>query len=119
MSLTEAKRHPLADRMPEGLLESIVRHLNPQRVILFGSQVRGTTHVDSDWDLLLILDDDVEPEQVNWRVTGKIRREISGAAVDLIPFRESTFRERVDIVGSLPWIAATEGVIVYDRDKAA
>jgi uncharacterized protein len=117
MSLTDARTHPMADRLPAGLLRNIIAHLNPRRVIVFGSQATGTTHRDSDWDLLISVDDDTPAERVNWRVMGEVRRGISGA-VDIIPCRESTFRERVDVVGSLPWIAATEGVIVYDREQA-
>jgi len=38
-----------------------IRHLKRQlipdeKLILFGSQARGDTHSDSDWDLLLLLD---------------------------------------------------------------
>ena len=118
MSLTAANKESVAQRLPAGLLRNIVEHLNPRRIILFGSQARGTTRPDSDWDLLVVVDDNTRPEQLNWRVMGEVRRGISGA-VDLIPFRESTFRERVGIVGSLPWIAASEGLTVYDRSKVA
>jgi predicted nucleotidyltransferase len=114
MSLTETKRHPLADRMPAGLLERIVAVLNPQRVIVFGSQATGQTHKDSDWDLLIVVDDDTPSDRINWRGIHEVREGIRGA-IDLIPCRESTFRDRVDIVGSLPWIAAKEGIVVYDR----
>jgi predicted nucleotidyltransferase len=117
MSLTDAIDRPSADRLPAGLLENIIKHLNPQRVILFGSQATGKTHKDSDWDLLVIVDDNTRPEQVGWRVMGEIRQGISGA-VDIVPFRESTFRDRAGTIGSLPWIAATEGMIVYDRSNA-
>ena len=35
------------------------RQLLPnEKVILFGSQVRGDTHEDSDWDLLVIVNSD-------------------------------------------------------------
>lgn len=118
MSLTDERTKSLADRLPAGLLDSIVRHLNPKQIIVFGSQARGTAHAESDWDLLLVLDDETRPEQVNWEVMGKVRLGISGP-VDFVTFRESTFRERVDIVGSLPWIAASQGTVVYERSKAA
>ena len=103
--------------LPAGLMPNIVRHINPRRVILFGSRAKGTARHGSDYDLLLIVDDDTPPERVDWRVMSEVRRGISGA-VDILPFRESTFRKRVGIVGSLPWLAATEGVIVYERQRA-
>ena len=108
----------IASQLPAGLLDNIVANINPKRVILFGSRARGAVHKDSDWDLLIIVDDETTQEQVNWRVMGKVRRGIRGA-VDLIPFRETTFRDRQNTKGSLPWIAATEGMVVYERADAA
>jgi predicted nucleotidyltransferase len=118
MSLTDARTSPLADRLPAGLLPSIIARLNPRRVIVFGSQATGTVHRDSDWDLLIVVDDDVPAENIDWRAIYEVRRGIA-AAIDLIPCRESTFRERQSVVGSLPWMVATEGVVVYERPDQA
>jgi uncharacterized protein len=118
MSLTDARTHPMADRLPAGLLRNIIAHLDPRRVIVFGSQATGAIHRDSDWDLLIIVDDDTPAERVNWRAMYEVRRGIN-AAIDLIPCRESTFRERVDVIGTLPWIVASEGVVVYERADRA
>ena len=117
MSLTDTP-NPIIDQLPKGLLDNIVSHLNPQKVILFGSRVNGESGPDSDWDLMIVVDDSTTQKDVNWRIMGNIRRGIRGA-VDLIPVRESTFRDRSEIIGSLPSIAAREGVVVYDRTKAS
>jgi predicted nucleotidyltransferase len=114
MSTADERTNVLADRLPAGLLDRIVAHLNPRRVIVFGSQATGTTHRDSDWDLLIVVDDDTPAERIHWRAMHEARRGID-AAIDLIPCRESTFRERIDVTGSLPWIVANEGVVVYER----
>ena len=114
MSMTQEQRDSLADRLPAGLLDRIVAHLNPRRVIVFGSQASGNTHEDSDWDLLVVVDDDIPAERIGWRGIHEARKGVR-AAIDLIPCRESTFLDRKDIVGSLPWIAANEGVVVYER----
>jgi predicted nucleotidyltransferase len=118
MSLTDTNTKTVADRLPVGLLERIVAHLNPIKVIVFGSQATGNTHRDSDWDLLIVVDDDIPTERINWRGIHEARKGIRGA-IDLIPCRESTFLDRKDIVGSLPWTALNEGVAVYERSKAA
>jgi predicted nucleotidyltransferase len=114
---TPERKHGMP-RVPEELLRRVVARLNPTRVILFGSHARGDPGPDSDWDLLVVVDDDVPTDRVNWRALHEARRGFVGA-VDLIPCRESVFRDRIDIVGSLPWIAATEGVVVYERGDAA
>ncbi len=111
-------RPPEGVRVPEELLRRVVARLDPRRVILFGSHARGDAAPESDWDLLIVLDDDAPAERLDWRALHEARRGFRGA-VDLIPCRDSDFRERVDVVGSLSWIAATEGVVVYERADAA
>lgn len=105
-------------RVPEALLRRVVARLEPRRVILLGSQARGDARPESDWDLLIVLDDNAPLERLGWRALHEARRGFRGA-VDLIPCRDSDFRDRVDVVGSLPWIAVTEGLVVYERGEAA
>ena len=113
-SLTRSKQ--LTAALPEGLLQRVVAHIDPIRIFVFGSRARGLTHPDSDWDLLLVVDDDIAPERIDWRGLHEARRGIDGA-IDLIPCRESKYLRREKIIGSLPWIAASEGVLVYERQK--
>ena len=115
MSLAEAPAD-FVKQLPEGLLERVIAHLNPQKVILFGSRATGKTHQDSDWDLLVVVDDDLPKERLHWKAVYEARKGIR-AAIDLIPCRYSTFHNDLDVIGSLPWIAATDGVVVYDRSK--
>lgn len=117
MSLTDERIDSIVGQLPKGLLDRIVTHLDPQRVIVFGSRATGEIHSDSDWDLLIVVDDDIPPERLNWRAIHEVRSGIRGA-IDLIPCRASTFEERVETIGSLPWIAANKGVVVYERTSA-
>lgn len=112
------ERRPEGLHVPEDLLRRVVARLDPRRVLLFGSHARDDATPESDWDLLIVLDDDAPAERLDWRALHEARRGFRGA-VDLIPCRDSDFRERVDVVGSLAWIAATEGVVVYERADAA
>jgi predicted nucleotidyltransferase len=100
--------------LPKELLQRVVDHMDPVRVFVFGSRAQGKVHEDSDWDLLVVVDDDIPPERIGWRAVHEARRGID-AAIDLIPFRESNYRKREKIIGSLPWIVASEGVMVYER----
>jgi predicted nucleotidyltransferase len=118
MSITDVRPGTVASQLPTGLLDNIIRLINPRRVILFGSRARGDARENSDWDVMIVVDDDTRQEQVNWQVMGEVRRGVR-AALELIPFRESTFRERQNVEGSLPWRAATEGLVVYERAESA
>jgi len=104
--------------VPGELLHRVIARLNPRRVILIGSRARGEADSDSDWDLIVVVDDDVADERIGWRALDEARRGFAGA-VDLLPCREAAFRRRAGVVGSLPWIAATHGVVVYQRGDTA
>jgi hypothetical protein len=39
-------------------------------------------------------------------------------AVDVVPFRRSAFMAATDEVGSLPWVIAREGRVVWQREAA-
>ncbi len=100
--------------VPAALLDPVVAYFNPKRVILYGSQARGGAGPDSDYDLLVILDDDAPPDKLTLRAGFESRRGYCEPA-DIVPCREATFRRRARIVGTLSHLAATEGVVVYER----
>ncbi len=100
--------------VPPELLDPVVAYFQPRRVILFGSAARGEAGPDSDIDLLVVLDDDAPKEKLTYRAGMKARRPYKNPA-DVIPCREDTYRRFSRIVGTLPYVARTEGVVVYER----
>jgi predicted nucleotidyltransferase len=100
--------------LPPALIEAVVAYFNPRRVIVFGSHARGDAGPDSDYDLLVVLDEDVSPAMLRLEAGYEARRDYRHP-VDVVPCRESTFRRRARIRGTLCHIAATEGVVVYER----
>jgi predicted nucleotidyltransferase len=102
------------DLVPPELLERVVRYFDPEAVILFGSHARGDAGPDSDYDLLVVLPDDAPPEKRTLRAGFEAARAFPMAA-DVVPCRRSWFLDRREVVNSLPWIASTEGVVVYER----
>ncbi|MBK8906696.1 MAG: nucleotidyltransferase domain-containing protein [Rhodospirillales bacterium] len=100
--------------VPEALLRSVVAFFDPQRVILFGSRARGDDGGDSDYDLLVVVDDDVPRETLKLESGYHAALPFAGAA-DVIPCRASTFARRRKIVGTLCNTASHEGIVVYER----
>lgn len=105
-------------KVPADLLRSVVEHFNPRRVILFGSRARGGARKDSDHDLLVIVDDDIPTEKLHWRSLHEARRRYR-KAVDIVPYRQSTYDDQAGVVGTLPHMAEAEGVVVFDRARRA
>jgi predicted nucleotidyltransferase len=100
--------------VPSELLRSVVGYFQPQRVVLFGSRARGEVGPDSDIDLLVILDDEAPREMLSWRAVNAARRGYK-RAVDIVPWRRAAYEAAKDVVGSLPWTAEREGLVVYER----
>jgi uncharacterized protein len=102
-----------ADRIvPPALLRDVVRYFRPVRVVLFGSGGRGEAGADSDLDLAVILPDDAAAALLHWRAANEARRG-HALAVDILPFKLSLFTAAAQHVGSLPWIIATEGQVIW------
>jgi hypothetical protein len=100
--------------VPPELLEKVVAHFAPQRVILFGSTARGEAGPDSDIDLLVVVDDDTPSEVLGTRSVYEARRGYHGAA-DILPCRASVLAARACAKGSFADIVLREGVTVYER----
>jgi len=58
------------------LIDEIKVRLNPDSIWLFGSRARGDNRPDSDWDILVALPDDAEPELLDPLVGWTIQNEV-------------------------------------------
>lgn len=101
-------------RVPRELLDKVVAYFDPRRVVLFGSSARGEAGPDSDIDLLVILDDDAPAEHLTLKSGWEARRGYNHPA-DVIPVRESVYRRRARIAGTLAYEAEIDGIAVYER----
>jgi len=95
------------------VLDIIVDVIGPDRIYLFGSQARGDQNPDSDYDLLVVVSDDIaDCRKHSRRVYEKLWK--TGIAADVILFTRSRFDSRRHIAASLPATVLREGRIVYD-----
>ena len=100
--------------IPPELLDGIVAHFRPQRMILFGSAARREAGPESDIDLLVVVDDDTPPEAFSAKSIYQARSSYHGA-VDILPCRASVLASRARAKGSFADIVLREGVTVYER----
>lgn len=112
---TERQR-PQVQGTDDPVLEEIVRRLaeayRPERIFLFGSRARGERGPDSDYDLLVVVPDDVPPDRRRSRLAYEVLRG-TGVAADVLVWTRDAFESRLPLRASLPAMVMAEGRLVY------
>lgn len=105
------KRLPPATAQIAEMVRRIVQHCDPDQIILFGSQARGTAHAGSDVDLLVVMpvEGSKRAKQVELRC---VLHDIC-IPKDIIVVRPQEFERRRNIVGTVVWPAVREGKVRY------
>ena len=109
-------RHDLSTRPSDPALAEITKRLvsvySPDRIYLFGSVARGDAGPDSDYDLLVVVDDDAPAHLLRGRA-GHAEIAGLGVAVDVFVRTRSYFDARAHLKASLPGTVLREGVLLY------
>ncbi len=91
----------------------LVEQFHPERIILFGSQARGTANQHSDVDLLVVCFFEgqrrrlmVEMDRALWGL---------GIAKDIIVLTPQEFERNKRIPGTIARPASQEGRVLYER----
>lgn len=103
----EVRRH-LKD-----LCEQIVRAVQPQKIILFGSYAYGTPHEDSDIDLLVIMPFDVSPHQQAFKIRLAIDPPMP---LDLLVRTPEWVAERIAMEDFFIQDIVEQGKVLYEAD---
>jgi predicted nucleotidyltransferase len=98
-------------RLYQEITRRIVTAANPIKVILFGSRARGTAHLGSDVDLLVIERDPVSARQEAIRLR-QLLRDLD-IAIDIIVVGQAFAERYGDIPGSVLYPALREGRVLY------
>jgi uncharacterized protein len=94
------------------ILRRLVDAYSPERVYLFGSMARGDADADSDYDLMLVVPDDAEPERRDSDLAYKALRG-TGLAADVLVWTRQQFDRRAHVVASLPATILREGRLLH------
>jgi uncharacterized protein len=100
----------------EEITRRLVESFQPVRIYLFGSEARGESGPDSDFDFCVVLPDEA-PESL---YRAGVHRKLwgLGAAVDVVRLPLSDFKFRAEhVLSSLPATVVREGKILYESDR--
>lgn len=95
------------------IVRTIVEHVQPEKILLFGSHARGQATPESDVDLLVVADMAGRRRERNRRVRGLFPCRRFG--LDVFVYTPREFESQRGLVNSLGAIADREGVVVYER----
>jgi HEPN domain-containing protein len=101
------------DTVLDALTRAVVERFAPERIVLFGSRARGDHRPDSDYDLMVVLDQPPDPSDVIARTV----RDVVGNA-DVLVDSSQRFEHRRTDVGTLEYAIEQEGRVLYMRSPA-
>ncbi|MBM4136106.1 MAG: nucleotidyltransferase domain-containing protein [Nitrospirota bacterium] len=97
----------------KNIVDKIINNFNPDKIILFGSYAYGHPTVDSDMDIMIVMDTDEKPH----KRAVSVRKVLKGIGIpkDIIVKTPEEFERFKDIVGTIVYPAAHKGRIIYER----
>lgn len=104
------------DNYIESMVDRITSKFSPVKIYLFGSYATEKFDIDSDIDLLIVVDAK-DPEKIK-----EIRRGINKLLadrempVDIIVISSEKLDQRKDVPGTLPYICIRDGDLLYERE---
>ena len=105
---------PIDDPALERLLRRVVDVMRPLEVWLFGSRAEGRARPDSDYDLLVVLPDDVDANAFDPVRSWQIGRDVRVPA-DIVPCTHAEFVEDQGEIDTLARAAVTRGRRLFER----
>jgi predicted nucleotidyltransferase len=100
------------DSVLDEIVSRLVKAYEPQRIYLFGSQARGDSGAESDYDLMVVVPDSAPPDRARSRLAYECLWG-TGTASDVLVWRKSEFDERLHLKASLPATVLREGRLLY------
>ena len=101
---------------PEAV-QRIADALQAQQIILFGSRARGDFGIDSDYDLLIVVDDAMTEHTA--RLAGRAHNAVGDRnfSLDVLVYRRSDFDLSLDDQSSVVCHALADGKVIYERQS--
>ncbi|MBF0179758.1 MAG: nucleotidyltransferase domain-containing protein [Magnetococcales bacterium] len=108
---------PVTEEMLREMVRVIVREVDPERIVLFGSRIALDAHPESDLDLLVIEDGAFGPARSRRaeavRIWSALRR--FRVPKDILVFSSDEAQRLATVFGHVVYRAMREGRTLYER----
>ncbi len=100
----------------EIIIQKIIRAVNPEKIILFGSYAKGNYDSKSDLDIAVIVKSSKEPK---YRRAVPIRLALSHLIFpkDIVVFTEEEISDWQDVPQAFITTILRTGTVIYEKDK--
>jgi uncharacterized protein len=97
----------------QAAVDRVVEACSPKKIILFGSSVTGKLHRDSDLDLLVVMNKEIENPR---KESVRLRRALRGLLIpaDIMVIQEDQLADLQDLPGLVYREAVRNGKVVYE-----
>lgn len=104
------------ERLIDGMVQRIIQHCDPERIVLFGSCAKGTFTQGSDIDLLVLLDTEVPRA---FRAIGLKQLFLEyPIAVDVVVLTMEEYEEERRRPYSFAHSVSLSGIVLYEMQHA-
>lgn len=99
------------------MVETIVREVSPETIILFGSRARGDARFDSDVDLLVVESEPFSPQRSRRKEAARLYMALRGLAVskDILLYSRDEFDHWKSSPNHVVGRAHREGRVLHGR----
>jgi len=96
-------------------VNDVINRFNPERVILFGSHASGNATLDSDVDILVVMDFKSRPHQQAFEIRKTIKRSFP---LDLLVRRPADIDRRLKLGDFFIKEIMQEGKVMYEKARS-
>lgn len=105
----------ITDELVQQIAKRIVQQFHPERIIAFGSYARGEHDLDSDLDLLVVMQTDKAFAERTVEVDSIFG--LRDWAMDVVVYTPEEFNQQQHVWGTLAATVKAEGKVLYEQPQ--